>query len=222
MLAQCGHFNHLVGTSHMAEFDRPADAAGPAVAQAKRDLRVRLSAARRSLTAADRDRQDAAIRDAAIGWLAARRDGVSRTVAGYVPMIGEPGGGPLPAALRAGADRLLLPILRPDLDLDWAAYESEDALVPGRLGLREPAGARLGPAAIAEAAVVVVPAVAADRHGGRLGRGGGSYDRALARLRPETVVLAALYRGELVDRIPQAAHDRPVDGVIVDGQVIVW
>jgi 5-formyltetrahydrofolate cyclo-ligase len=222
MLAQCRHFNHLVGTAHMAEFDRPGDGTGAAVADAKREQRVRLLADRRSLAAADRDRQDAAIRDAAIEWLAGRRDGVSRTVAGHVPMPGEPGGAGLPAALRVGADRLLLPVLRPDRDLDWAVYEGDNTLVPGRLGLREPAGPRLGPAAIAEAAVIVVPAVAVDRLGGRLGRGGGSYDRALARARPETVVLAALYRGELVDHVPCAAHDQPVDGAIVDGQVIVW
>jgi 5-formyltetrahydrofolate cyclo-ligase len=63
----------------------------------------------------------------------------------------------------------------------------------------------------------VVPAVAVDRQGTRLGRGGGSYDRALARVRPGVLVVAALYDGELVDRLPVQAHDRPVGAVVTPG-----
>jgi 5-formyltetrahydrofolate cyclo-ligase len=74
----------------------------------------------------------------------------------------------------------------------------------------EPPGARLGPSAVADADVVLVPALAVDAHGARLGRGGGSYDRALARVAPGRAVVALLYDGEVHLTVPSEPHDRPV------------
>ncbi len=108
--------------------------------------------------------------------------------------------------------RLLLPVLRPDNDLDWAVFRG--TLVPAARGLREPAGPRLGTGAIAGAELVIVPALAVDRRGVRLGRGGGSYDRALHRVGPATLVVAALYDGELLDEVPEQPHDQRVDAVV--------
>lgn len=140
-----------------------------------------------------------------------------RCVAGYIPVGSEPGGPDLPealvAALRPGA-RLLLPVLRPDLDLDWAAYEGPDALRAAGRGLREPSGPRLGVDAVTAADLVVVPAVAVDREGVRLGRGGGSYDRVLARVAGGVLTVALLHDGELVDVVPAEPHDRRVRAVV--------
>ncbi len=133
-------------------------------------------------------------------------------VTGYVPLPGEPGGPELPDALAEVCGHLLLPVLRPDNDLDWARYDG--TLVPGARGLREPDGPRLGPDAIATARLVLVPAVAVDRRGVRLGRGGGSYDRALSRVAPGTLVVAVLYDGELLDVLPEQPHDRRVSAVV--------
>jgi 5-formyltetrahydrofolate cyclo-ligase len=130
-------------------------------------------------------------------------------------MAGEPGGPSLPAVLAECCDELLLPVTLPSRDLDWAVYDGSSA--PAGLGLVEPTGTRLGVEAIATAEVVLVPAVAVDRHGRRLGRGGGSYDRALARV--SAVTLAPLYPGEWVEAVPVEPHDRPVRGVIIDGAV---
>jgi 5-formyltetrahydrofolate cyclo-ligase len=105
-------------------------------------------------------------------------------------------------------------VLRPDLDLDWAAWSVGDPLPPAGRGLREPAGPRLGPTAIAYATLVFVPAVAVDRRGRRLGRGGGSYDRALARVAASALTVALLHDGELVDALPTERHDRPVRAVV--------
>ena len=69
---------------------------------------------------------------------------------------------------------MLLPVLRPDGDLDWASYEGPDSLRPGPRGLTEPAEPPRGPGAIASADLVLVPALAVDHSGLRLGRGGGS------------------------------------------------
>ncbi|AVT30120.1 5-formyltetrahydrofolate cyclo-ligase [Plantactinospora sp. BC1] len=140
-----------------------------------------------------------------------------RLITGYVPVGSEPGGAGLPDELVAAlgpAGRLLLPVLRPDLDLDWAPYAGPGSLVAAGRGLREPRTDRLGPGAIGSAGLVVVPAVAVDRRGLRLGRGGGSYDRALARVAPGALTVALLHDGELVDSVPAMDHDRPVRAVI--------
>jgi 5-formyltetrahydrofolate cyclo-ligase len=134
------------------------------------------------------------------------------TVACYVPLPGEPGGPGLPDALAEVCGTLLLPVLLPDLDLDWAAYDG--TLVPGARGLREPAGTRLGRAAIATAHLCIVPALAVDLRGVRLGRGGGSYDRALARVPAGVRTVAVVYDRELLVRLPEQPHDRRVRAVV--------
>lgn len=130
------------------------------------------------------------------------------TVAAYVSVGGEPGTGPLLDALLAAGRRVILPVLLPDGDLDWAAHTGP--LVRARRGLLEPPGPRLGPEAVATADVVLTPGLAVDRTGMRLGRGGGSYDRALGRVPVPTFTCTLLYEGEIVDRVPSDSHDRRV------------
>jgi len=132
------------------------------------------------------------------------------TVTAYVSLDGEPGTGPLLDALRGSGKRVLLPVLLPDGDLDWAPYEGPDGLVPASRGLLEPAGPRLGPEAVATADVVLVPGLAVDAAGVRLGRGGGSYDRALGRVPVGTFTCVLLYDGEVGVPVPVEPHDRPV------------
>ncbi|MDQ0961222.1 5-formyltetrahydrofolate cyclo-ligase [Streptomyces sp. B4I13] len=189
----------------------------------KRTLRRGFLAARNALTTDD-------VRSAALA-LAERAGELpelahARTVAAYVSVGGEPGTLTLLDALHARGVRVLLPALLPDNDLDWGAYAGEGSLAPvrhgGRTALLEPAGERLGPDAVTDADVVLLPGLAVDAGGMRLGRGGGSYDRVLARLaavgaRPSLVVL--LYDGEVVDRLPAEAHDRPVHAVVTPSGV---
>jgi len=133
------------------------------------------------------------------------------TIAAYVPVGSEPGGADLPDVLASHA-RVLLPVLLPDGDLDWAAFSG--TLVSGPRGLREPEGPRLGPAAVRSADLVLVPALAVDRRGMRLGRGGGSYDRALGRVPVGTFTCTLLYEGEWPVDVPLDPHDRPVTAVV--------
>lgn len=181
------------------------------ISSAKTDIRARLLAARDRLGPVARDDADAALCRRLTDLLDELRPA---TLAGYVPVGAEPGGAVLVAALVASGARLMLPVLLPDADLDWARYEGPGSLLPAGRGLREPTGTRLGRDAIAAADVVVAPAVAVAADGLRLGRGGGSYDRALARRGPETLVVALLHDGELVTQLPAEAHDGMVDAVI--------
>ena len=110
---------------------------------------------------------------------------------------------------------MLLPVVLPGLDLDWAVYDGPDALGPGPRGLLEPVGARLGRQAIGDADVVLAPALAVDTAGRRLGQGGGCYDRALARVAAQTPVLAVVFAEEVVPGpLPEEPHDRRVAGVV--------
>jgi 5-formyltetrahydrofolate cyclo-ligase len=183
-----------------------ADPAEPIVAKAA--LRQRLLARRRARTAEERAAAAAAVADTLVHALA----GV-RTLAAFVPDPTEPGYDRLPADLARLGARVLLPVIPPaGRELDWAVHGSR--LVPGRFGLLEPLGARLGPAALAAADVVVVPALAVDRAGIRLGRGGGYYDTSLVHARPDAVLVALLFDGERVDDLPAEVHDRPVTAVV--------
>lgn len=130
------------------------------------------------------------------------------TVACYVSIGTEPGTGPLLDALVSAGKRVLLPCLLPDNDLDWAAYSG--SLVRAARGLLEPPGERLGAEAIAYADVVLLPGLAVDTRGFRMGRGGGSYDRALARVPVGTLTCVLLYPWEVGVDVPVEAHDRAV------------
>jgi 5-formyltetrahydrofolate cyclo-ligase len=178
----------------------------PAVA--KDELRERLLARRRARTTAER----AAAAETITSALLAGLTGV-RTMAAFVPDPAEPGSGLLPDAYTSLGARVLLPVI-PEQGriLDWAAYTGE--LEAGRFGLSHPAGPRLGPTAIGAADAIVVPALAVDRFGIRLGRGGGYYDRALVHARPDAVLVTVVFDDERVDRLPREVHDRPVTAVV--------
>lgn len=189
----------------------------------KRSLRLEFLAVRNRLTADDLRETSAALAGRALELPELARAG---TVAAYVSVGSEPGTLALLDALRARGVRVLLPVLLPDNDLDWGVYEGEGSLARvqhgGRMALFEPAGERLGPDAVTTADAVLLPGLAVDARGMRLGRGGGSYDRVLARLeragvRPALVVL--LYDSEVVEHVPEEPHDRPVHAVVTPSGV---
>ena len=175
---------------------------------AKAALREQYLARRRARSAPERAAAAAAVMSALIRGLTG-----TRTLAAYVPDETEPGSGRLPAAYTQLGARVLLPIIpATGRELGWAVDTGR--LAPGRFGLLEPVGPRLGPTAIGTADVVVVPAVAVDRRGVRLGRGGGYYDRALVHARPDAVLVALVFDDELVDELPDEDHDRRVTAVV--------
>ena len=189
----------------------------------KRSLRREILAVRNRLTADDLRETSAALAGRA---LELPELGQAGTVAAYVSVGSEPGTRALLDALHARGVRVLLPALLPDNDLDWGPYEGEGSLARvqhgGRMALFEPTGERLGPDAVTTADAVLLPGLAVDARGMRLGRGGGSYDRVLARLEragahPALVVL--LYDSEVVEHVPEEPHDRPVHAVVTPSGV---
>jgi 5-formyltetrahydrofolate cyclo-ligase len=193
----------------------------PGVREEKAALRTRLLTARAALPEEQRTAAGRAIRDALLERPEVQMAG---TIAAYYSVGAEPDTRGLLFALWKRGSYVLLPLLRPDGDLDWASYEGPDSLVPGPRGLLEPGEPPRGPGAVARADVVLVPALAVDRAGNRLGRGGGSYDRALARVGPLVPLIALVYDAELVDRVPAEPHDVkvraaacPAAGITVTG-----
>ncbi|OON75996.1 5-formyltetrahydrofolate cyclo-ligase [Streptomyces tsukubensis] len=189
----------------------------------KRTLRAGLLSMRKRLTA--EDAQEAGVALASLARGVPELVGAS-TVAAYVSVGREPSTRALLDTLHSLGVRVLLPVLLPDNDLDWAPYEGPASLAPvgreGRLTLLEPTGKRLGPDAVLAAEAVLLPGLAVDGRGMRLGRGGGSYDRALARLAAagaEPALLVLLYDHEVIDHVPAQAHDRPVHAALTPSGV---
>ncbi len=176
-------------------------------------LRDQLLAARRHLPLTELGLRARAVADHLLQTPEVVR---AATVAAYVSVSSEPGTGPLLDRLAAAGKRVILPLLLPDNDLDWAAYDGAADLVAARRGLLEPEGSALGPDALATADVVLVPGLAVGPDGTRLGRGGGSYDRALGRVPVGTFVCVLLNSEEVLEAVPRDAHDRPVSAVATE------
>ncbi len=139
-------------------------------------------------------------------------------IAAYVPVGTEPGSLSCLDELRAGGIEVWLPVLRDDLELDWVRFEGVSALLPAAHGLLQPTGPRMAVETISQVDLVIVPALAVDAVGNRLGRGGGSYDRTLARVAGHVPVVALLHDGERVPALPYEAHDRPVTHAVTPAQ----
>ncbi|TDC83398.1 5-formyltetrahydrofolate cyclo-ligase [Actinomadura sp. 7K507] len=176
----------------------------------KNDLRAEVLGRRAAMPPDDRASAARSIRDALLSVPEVEMAG---TIAAYVSIDTEPDTRSLLFALWKRGTYVLLPRLLPDGDLDWASYEGPDSLVPGARGCPEPSEPPRGPGAVASADVVLAPALAVDRTGVRLGRGGGSYDRALARVGPAILTVALLYDPELLQTVPAEPHDQRVRAV---------
>lgn len=178
----------------------------PAATADKRVWRDRIRSARRAIPAPQRQLS----RESNTDHLLTALRGAS-SVAGYLPLPSEPLDDRLLDHLAARGVQVIVPITEADHPLDWARYPT--VTESGPFGIRTPCGPRLGESAIGTVQVVLVPAFAVDRRGVRLGRGGGHYDRSLV-LAPTARLIAVLFDGELVDRLPTEPHDLAVHAVV--------
>ena len=191
--------------------DIPANGDGaPAGENEKASLRRRLTDARAARPEQERTAASRLIRDQVLELPQVSAAG---TIAAYYSVGSEPDTRRLVFALWKRGSYVVLPVLLPDGDLDWASYEGPDSLAPGPRGLLQPVEPARGPGTVARADVVLAPALAVDASGIRLGRGGGSFDRALARVGGQVPTIALVYDDELVDRLPSEPHDRAVRAV---------
>ncbi|MFC7384144.1 5-formyltetrahydrofolate cyclo-ligase [Sphaerisporangium rhizosphaerae] len=184
----------------------------------KAELRRRIVAARAGLS--DPRGPATAIRETLLDrpWVQ-----MAGLVACYWSAGTEPATHGLIFALWKHGTTIILPVLLPDNDLDWAVYDGPDSLAPGPRGLMEPVDTRRGVDAIRTAGLVIVPALAVDATTGvRLGRGGGSYDRALARVGPNVPTVALLHEGELIDGVPAEPHDLPVSMAALPSGIVTF
>lgn len=185
-----------------------ANPADTTVAEAKAAMRRRIRDTRAELDARTLARTARELRDVV---LAVPEVQSARSVAAYVSVGREPGSGPLIEALHERDVAILLPIVLPDWELDWAPYTGSHRLASAPRGLLEPMDDPLGPGAVSNVDVILVPGLAADRHGTRLGKGAGCYDRALALAAGRAFSCVLLHDGELLDMpLPREPHDVPV------------
>jgi len=188
-----------------------------AVGASKHALRAELRQRRREHAAALADDDATAERTQAVAdrlawWAMVRGAGVAAAYASYGD---EPSTFALLEALRASSLRVLLPIMGAEGALEWSPYNGIEDLQPNDRGVPEPQGPRYAARALEGVDLIIVPALAVDADGYRLGQGAGYYDRALPRLRPDVPIIALLHDDEVLPAgaIPHDAHDVPVTHV---------
>lgn len=190
------------------------------VQPAKDTLRAVVRASRAARAEADRVSDDLVRTELLLSALGAWRP---RLVAAYASSGAEPGTADLLEALVARGATVILPVLSatasgPRRSPEWAVYQGRSALRSGLWGIPEPSGETLGPAAIEQAELVLMPGLAGTPGGDRLGTGGGWYDRALAGTRSPRWML--LNEDELYESLPLDPWDLPVSSIIVPSRVV--
>lgn len=186
----------------------------------KAELRKTVLAARRLLPPEQRRAEADALREHLPTVVCA-----GQTVCAYVPVGSEPGSPAMLDALVALGTRVLLPVAREDeagvpQPLQWGGYRS-GGLVDARFALREPEPPWWDAETVAGAAVILVPALAVDLAGIRLGRGAGFYDRSLGWADPAAKLIAVVRDDELVDRLPGEEHDVRMTHALTPGRGLV-
>ncbi|UYM06637.1 5-formyltetrahydrofolate cyclo-ligase [Solicola gregarius] len=177
----------------------------------KESLRAELLRRRAGLSPQARTDAATPIADRVQAFLEERH---AMCVALYLSTGLEPPTWQLADRLVASGVRVLAPVTRPGHRLGWAEYAGPDAVRAAAYGISEPTSPLLGPEALRDADVVLLPALAVDPAGHRLGRGAGYYDRALVDVDAGTPLVALVFDDEVLTDVPTEPHDVPVDLVV--------
>jgi 5-formyltetrahydrofolate cyclo-ligase len=188
-----------------------------AIADAKRALRAELRERRQLLSDAARENAEDGIH-AQLDALVAQHG--ARSISCFLSTMAEPGTRSFVKDASARGIRVLLPVTRTDGLLDWAVATPDGDIAEGLFGLPEPVGELLGPIALNDVDLLVVPAAAVDRTGVRLGWGRGFYDKTLGSMERCPPVYAVVYDSEVLDEVPSDVHDQRVTGVVTPTQTI--
>ncbi|MFD5226680.1 5-formyltetrahydrofolate cyclo-ligase [Microbacterium sp. NPDC058342] len=185
--------------------------------QQKRALRAELRERRQLLSDAQRETAAAGIA-AQLDDLIRAHD--ARSVSCFLSTTTEPGTRDFVREAVLRGIRVLLPITRADGLLDWAVADETGETAEGMFGLPEPTGEVLGPIAVGDVDLMIIPAAAVDRAGTRLGWGRGFFDKTIGSMQGCPPVYAVIYDSEVLDSLPREVHDQPVDGIVTPTQTI--
>jgi 5-formyltetrahydrofolate cyclo-ligase len=180
----------------------------------KAALRRRMREARAAIPEHERARRSSQIEDR---LFALSEMTSARTVLIFYSFGTEVGTRSITERARADGKRVLLPYLEGP-DMEAAEVERDDELVQAWYGAREPA--QRTPVDPAGIDLVVAPGLAFDRTGGRLGYGGGHYDRYLGRLGQEAIRVGIGFAVQVVDAVPRTTSDERVHLVVTEDEVI--
>jgi 5-formyltetrahydrofolate cyclo-ligase len=182
----------------------------------KRALRAEIRERRRIMTATERTQAEAGL---LANLQALTLEANATRVACYLSTPDEP---PTRAfidwALASGLT-VFLPVSREDGLMDWAPYDGGLEAVD-QTGMPIPTSDVLGPRALQEADLIIIPAASIALDGMRLGWGRGYFDRTLGSLTTEALVYGVVFDPEVVDDVPREKHDQPVDGVVTPTRII--
>jgi len=188
------------------------------IAHQKRALRAELRERRRNLTSLERD-------DATAGFTENLRRLVSevsaRSISCYLSSNNEPNTRPFVNWAAEQGIRVLFPISREDGLLDWTVGNNEDE-IEGLSGVPEAVGELLGPIAINDVDLIIVPAAAVDASGLRMGWGRGYFDKTLGSMEKCPPVYAVVFDSEYLEEVPREVHDQPVNGLVTPTRIIAF
>lgn len=188
-----------------------------AIADAKRALRAEIRERRQLLS--EKARESAA--DGIQAQLDALVDELGvRSMSCFLSTTAEPGTRAFVTDAVARGIRILLPVTRTDGLLDWAVATDDGDIAEGMYGLPEPVGELLGPIAVNDVDLLVIPAAAVDPTGMRLGWGRGFFDKTLGSMQHCPPVYAVVYDSEVLDEVPSDVHDQPVTGIVTPTRTI--
>jgi 5-formyltetrahydrofolate cyclo-ligase len=187
-----------------------------------------IQADKRALRAELRERRSVmaeSARDCAGGGIHEQLDRLveqhsARSVSCYLSTSTEPGTRTFIDAALARGIRVLLPISRTDGLLDWAVAVPGGEVVEGILGIDEPTGDLLGPIAVNDVDLMIIPAAAVDTAGMRMGWGRGYFDKTLGSMARRPPVYAVVYDSELLDAVPADELDQSVTGVVTPTRIV--
>jgi len=184
----------------------------------KRVLRAELRERRQNMPAHEREL-------AAEGFTARLEELIGSTgaesISCYLSMPTEPNTRPFVNWAEARGIRVLFPVTREDGLLDWTVGEEETEEL-GLHGVPEAVGELLGPMAINDVDLILVPAAAVDATGMRLGWGRGYFDKTLGSMGKCPPVYAVIYDSEFLERVPREVHDQPVNGVVTPTRILAF
>jgi len=183
--------------------------------QAKRALRAEIREQRRIVTASERERR---AHDLTAQLIHLTQALGAQSIATYLSTPDEPSTRGYIAWAHAAGIRILLPISRADGLLDWATYNGDEEL--DLLGMPMPTSDVLGPIAVNDVDLILVPAAAVDGRGMRMGWGRGYFDRTLGSMEQRPPVYAVIFDHELLEAVPSERHDETVDGVVTPTRTI--